>query len=172
MNISLFGFMGVGKSSVGKIIADRLGLSFVDLDEEIVVRAGKSISDIFDECGEDAFREIEKNATIKVSAGNGQVIACGGGTVLDEENVNRLKANSILIMLTAEPATILDRVVYDGDVRPLMNVEDKLERISSLLLARQPKYIRAADLIVDTTGRSPEQVAEDILEYLKERWTP
>ena len=168
MNIALYGFMGVGKTVVGKALAEMTGMAFVDLDEEIVERAGRTISEIFDEEGEVAFREIERGITQEIAARDGQVIACGGGTILEADNLSSLKRNSILVLLTAEPEMILKRVMAEGDVRPLLNGEDKLQRIESLLEARNSAYTQAAELILDTSRVMPGQVAEKILESLRE----
>ncbi len=167
MNIALYGFMGVGKTVVGKALAEMTGMAFVDLDEEIVERAGRTIPEIFEE-GEVAFREIERGITQEIAARDGQVIACGGGTILEADNLSSLKRNSILVLLTAEPEMILKRVMAEGDVRPLLNGEDKLQRIESLLEARNSAYTQAAELILDTSRITPEQVAEKILESMRE----
>ncbi|NQT08938.1 shikimate kinase [Candidatus Bathyarchaeota archaeon] len=168
MNFALYGFMGVGKTVVGKALAEMTGMAFVDLDEEIVKRAGRTIPEIFDEEGEEAFREIERAITQEIAARDGQVIACGGGTILDANNLSSLKRNSILVHLTAKPEIILKRIEAEGDVRPLLNGEDKLQRIRSLLEARNSAYTQAAELILDTSGMTPEQVAEKILESIRE----
>ncbi len=168
MNIALFGFMGVGKSAVGRALAERLGLDFVDLDDEVVRSAGKTIPEIFSEGGEEAFRRIEREAARSAAAGDGRVIACGGGTVLDEENLRRLRGGSVLVLLTADEGVILRRVEADGEARPLLNVEGRPERLRSLLEARLPKYEEAADIVVDTSGKTPEQVAEEVVRKVEE----
>lgn len=163
MNIALFGFMGVGKSAVGRILADRVGFTFVDLDDEIVKRKGKTISAIFEEEGEASFREVEKKVTKEYAFREHQVIACGGGTVLDDDNLNRLRASSTLILLTADPKIISNRVAANGETRPLLSVDNRLRRIDSLLKSRHPRYIRAADFVVDVSDGTPEEIAEDII---------
>ncbi len=114
-----------------------------------------------------AFRKIEKRVTGEIASGDKQVIACGGGTVLFEENLRNLRKSSTLIHLTADPRTILKRVEGEGDVRPLLNVEDRLRKLNQLLQARQPGYQRAADHTIDTTGKTPRQVADEVMEALK-----
>jgi len=168
LNFALYGFMGVGKTVVGKALAEMMGMAFVDLDEEIVKRAGRTISEIFDEGGEEAFREIERAITQEIAARDEQVIACGGGTILDADNLSSLKHNSKLVLLTAEPEIILKRIEAEEDVRPLLNGEDKLQRIRSLLEARNSAYIQAAELILDTSGMTAEQVAEKIFISIRE----
>jgi len=167
MNVALFGFMGVGKSAVGRILAEKRGLSFVDLDEEIVRTTGRSIESIFQEDGEERFREIERTLTEEYSALDGQVIACGGGTVIDPENLENLRRSSRMVLLTAEPEVILERVETEGDVRPLLNVEDRLGKIRSLLSKRWPSYIEAADIIIDTSEHTPQVVVSIIIENLE-----
>ena len=167
MNVALFGFMGVGKSAVGRILAEKRGLSFVDLDEEIVRTTGRSIESIFQEDGEERFREIERTLTEEYSALDGQVIACGGGTVIDPENLENLRRSSRMVLLTAEPEVILERVETEGDVRPLLNVEDRLGKIRSLLSKRWPSYIEAADIIIDTSEYTPQVVVSIIIENLE-----
>lgn len=167
MNIALFGFMGVGKTVVGQALAHRLGLNFVDLDELIVERTGKPISEIFKEKGEAEFRRIEKRITEEIAAKDNQVIACGGGTVLDDENVVRLRKSSKLIFLTADVETIIDRTKDDEGVRPLINVEDRVKEIRNLLDQRYNKYLEAADLVVETSYGNPDEIAMEIEETLE-----
>ena len=110
MNIALLGFMGVGKTAVGKVLAKMTGMNYVDIDEIIVDRAGKTIPKIFEEEGELVFREIERAVTHEIAGLDGQIIACGGGTVLDDENLASLRRASKMVLLNAEPETILERV--------------------------------------------------------------
>jgi len=168
VNVAIFGFMGVGKSSVGRLVAEDLGMEFVDLDETIVADAGMEIPSIFRERGEKGFRELEKEATRMIAARDGVVIACGGGTVLDEDNLKALRRNSKMILLTADPETILRRVEADGDTRPLLSAEEKVEPIARLLGQRMPRYLEASDKAVDTSGKTQAQVAREIIEYLGE----
>jgi shikimate kinase len=168
VNVAIFGFMGVGKSSVGRRVAEALGMEFVDLDETIVADAGMEIPSIFRERGEKGFRELEKEATRMIAARDGVVIACGGGAVLDEDNLKALRRNSKMILLTADPETILRRVEADGDTRPLLSAEEKVEPIARLLGQRMPRYLEASDKAVDTSGKTQAQVAREIIEYLGE----
>ena len=168
MNVAIFGFMGVGKSSVGQLVAEALGIEFVDLDDTIVAEAGMDISSIFRERGEEGFRKLEKEATQRISAMDGVVIACGGGTVIDEDNREALSRNSRMILLTADPETILQRVEADGDTRPLLSDQEKVEPIARLLRERMPRYIEAADKTVDTSGKTQAEVAQEIIEHIGE----
>jgi shikimate kinase len=159
--------MGVGKTEVGMALAHQLNLDFIDLDSLIVERCNKTITEIFDEEGEEKFRRIENKITQEVAAKNNYVIACGGGTVLNDENLQSLRKNSILILLTADPRTIYQRITSDGGTRPLLNVEDQIEKISSLLFRRFPIYLEAADMIVDSSSDRPEKIAREIIASLK-----
>lgn len=164
--MALFGFMGVGKTAVGRTLSERTGLEYVDLDSEITRRKGKTIPRIFEEEGEAGFRAVEMEVTREVAGRNGQVISCGGGTVLDPENVASLKRNSVMVLLTAEPRVILERVEEEGDVRPLLMVDDKLGKIEHLLNARLPRYLEVADLILDTSEMTPEEAAVEIISQI------
>ena len=167
MDLVLVGLPGSGKSAVGRRLSRRHEATFVDLDEEIVSRTGRSIESIFEEDGEEKFREIEKAVTKEYSALDGQVIACGGGTVIDPENLENLRRSSRMVLLTAEPEVILERVEAEGDLRPLLNVDDRLSKIRSLLTKRWPSYIEAADIIIDTSEYTPHVVVSIIIENLE-----
>ena len=161
-NIVLVGFMGSGKTSVGRELAKRLGWSFVDTDELIERMAGKSVPAIFQEDGEPYFRDLESEA-IRVAVGCPRaVLATGGGAVLRAENMALLKACGLVVLLDAEPEELYRRVVEEGS-RPLLEVPDPLARIRELLEFRRPYYAQA-DLRVDTTGRTVDEVVEQILE--------
>ena len=167
MNIALYGFMAVGKTTIGQRLAERFGYSFVDMDDEIVKYSGKEISVIFRDSGEETFRRIEKKIVKKLSTGDKQVIACGGGAVLDDENVRNLRRNSTLVLLTADPDEILKRVEKD-DTRPLLNVTDRNHRVNTLLASRLPTYEKIADIKIDTTNKTPQQVVEEVVTGLNE----
>ena len=167
-NIALTGFMGSGKSAVGKVLAGRLGRRFVELDDVIEEMAGKSIPDIFRQDGEIAFRELEIEATGRVSKGSDLVIACGGGIVLNMINIDRLRETSRIVYLTASPGAVLRRTRADDNERPLLDVPAPAERIRELLRFRRPFYERAADLRISTSRLSTDSVAERIISRLKE----
>ncbi|GAB6099049.1 shikimate kinase [Halanaerocella petrolearia] len=160
-NIVLVGFMGTGKSAVGQKLATRLDYKFVDLDHKIVEEDGREISDIFAEEGEDFFRDLETEVTAKVAQDANQVIATGGGVVLREENISNLKQNGILILLEATPEEILERTEND-DNRPLLDVEDPLAKIKSMLAVREEKY-DCTPYQIDTTELSINEVVEKII---------
>jgi shikimate kinase len=168
-NIALVGFMGTGKTSAGQELAKKLGWQFVEVDALIEHMAGKSIPDVFAQNGEIAFREWEIEAIKQVARGKKQVIACGGGVVLNTINIVRLKETSVMVLLTASPDTVLKRTASDRDTRPmLMDATDPASRIKELLTFRKPYYERAADIIINTSKLSLNTVADLIIQKLRE----
>ena len=165
-NIALIGFMGAGKTAVGKALAGKLNRQFVELDSLIEQRAGKPIPEIFRQEGEIAFRELEIEVTKEISNKKNLVIACGGGVVLNKINIDRLRKESRIVYLTAPPKVILKRV-SGGEGRPLLNVPNKTLEIQELLRFRKPFYERAADIKVDTSKLDIDTVAEQIIIKLK-----
>jgi shikimate kinase len=166
-SIALIGFMGVGKTAVGEILAGQLNKKFVELDYLIERKAGKSIPEIFQQGGEVAFRELEIEVAKEVSQDKNQVIACGGGVVLNKINIDRLKKDSVIVYLTASPGAILKRV-SDGDERPLLEVANPALTIRELLRFRKPFYERAADIKIDTSRVGIDSVAEQIINKVKQ----
>ncbi|MFH1390437.1 MAG: shikimate kinase [Candidatus Margulisiibacteriota bacterium] len=166
MNIILIGFMGSGKSSVGKALAKRLNIEFLDTDELIEGVEGKKISRIFKEEGEDHFRALETDTLKTLKSYKGFVLSAGGGIVLRQENIDLLKEIGKVVLLTAEPDKIHERVGRETH-RPLLNVSDPRAEIARLLEKRRPSYQAAADLTIDTTTLSVTEVAEKIIKELK-----
>lgn len=164
--IVLYGFMGVGKSVVGKILAEKLRFDFVDTDKEIEKKAGIPIHLLFERFGEAEFRTLERNIVEITSSKDRVVITCGGGTILDPVNVQRLKRGSLMVLLTAEPEIILERVNKDQSIRPLLSASDRLNRIKSLMSSRLDKYLEPANLIIDTSNITPEDAARKIFEKI------
>lgn len=158
-NIVLTGFMGTGKSTVGRLLAARLGYQFVDTDELIVTRDGRTIAEIFHQSGEETFRRLEAAVAQELSDAAGLVIATGGRLMVDEANAAALRRNGRVFCLTAEPQEIISRL-GDDDRRPLLNVPDPVAQIQRLLTARQAAYGRFPQ--INTGGKSPEQVAQEI----------
>ena len=166
-SIALIGFMGVGKTVVGEVLAKKLNKKFVELDSLIEQKAGKSIPEIFQHDGEVAFRELEIEVTKEVSQNRNQVIACGGGVVLNKINIDRLKKDSVIVYLTASPRVILKRVLSDGGERPLLKVTNPIQTIHELLKFRKPFYERAADIKLDTSKLDIVAVTEQIINWVK-----
>jgi shikimate kinase len=167
-SIALIGFMGTGKTAVGRILAEKLGKQFIELDALIEEQAGKSIPGIFRDDGEIHFRELEIEATHEISGRKNAVIACGGGIVLNKINIDRLKQECAIVCLTASPAVILKRTSFDEAGRPLLAVADRSWQIAGLLKFRAPYYESAADITVNTSRLKPESVARKIIAELKE----
>jgi len=160
-NIILTGFMGSGKTEVGKRLAQRLGYAFLDTDKLIEEKTGKSISEIFREEGESSFRELETEVIKNLSGITGYIISTGGGIVIREENILSLKNIGLVIWLKASPETIFNRISSETD-RPLLNVENPLEHIKKLLSIREQFYSRA-DVSIDTDGLEVDEVVKTIL---------
>ena len=164
-NIALIGFMGTGKTSVGKILGKRLGWTVVDVDLYIEEAEKRRISRIFQEEGEAYFRSLEKQAIGEICKRQDLVITTGGGAVIEPENLECLKRSSWVIGLFATPRTIFKRI-RNSRHRPLLDGKDKLGEIEKLLAIRRPFYEKA-ELRFETDGRSSAQVAGVILEALK-----
>ena len=167
-SVALIGFMGTGKTVVGRVLAEKLNKEFVELDALIEQKAGKSIPEIFQQGGEIAFRELEIEVTREIASKKNLVIACGGGIVLNKINIDRLKQEAVVVYLTASPDAILKRTLSDGETRPLLGVADKTAKIQELLRFRKPFYERAADIKVDTSRLNIDTVVEQIIEKVKE----
>lgn len=170
MNIVLIGYRCTGKTVVGKGLAQRLNLDFIDIDEYIETKASSSINDIVSGPGWDEFRKLEKEAIKRLSSMNRKVIAAGGGAVLDSENVRNLKKNGVVILLEAKPETILDRMQSDKKTegqRPGLTGKDPYGEIEKVLKARRPFYNRAMDFSIDTTSKDVESIVNEIINKLE-----
>ncbi len=159
--------MATGKSAVGRILAAKKKWHFLDLDEFIELNQKRAISDIFAKQGEAYFRRIEKRTLREISREKKFVIACGGGIVLDKENIQVMKQTGEMVCLSASTDVILKRA-KGYTHRPLLNVGDQRPRIEALLKFRQPFY-NQADFIIDTSKLSVEQVVKKILQITKKR---
>jgi shikimate kinase len=159
--------MAVGKSAVGRALARKLGRRFIDLDRLIEKTEGMTVRDIFDQKGESYFRRLEKKVLIGVLQCQGQVVATGGGVVMDEENLKVLREKSLLVCLTASPEVLLKRV-GNGAKRPLLGGTDRRGRIEELLKLREKNYVQAR-VCVDTSDLTVNQVVEKIINLLNVR---
>ena len=162
--IVLAGFMGTGKSSVGRRLAARLGREFVDTDALIERDAGTSITRIFADRGEAEFRAREKRAVAVAVGEDGRVVAVGGGAILDGENLAAMKAGGPVVCLTARPEIVLARVAHDTG-RPLLQGPQPLETIRGLMAERADAYAQA-DVTIDTSDLTPDEVVERLLSTL------
>ena len=168
-NIVLVGFMGSGKSSVGRLLATYLGFQFVDTDALIVQAAGMPISEIFAKQGEEAFRDLESQTVASLKGRRRLVIATGGGVVIREANRAILRELGFVVGLTADEETIFERVSRNNK-RPLLQTPNPRQTISELLQAREPFYRDAAEFVVDTTHKTHHQVAEAIIAEARKRY--
>ncbi|GAB4273467.1 MAG: shikimate kinase [Coriobacteriia bacterium] len=158
-NIYLIGFMGSGKTTVGGIVSDALGLPFVDLDALIEERAGRTIREVFTDSGEGAFRALERLALAEVSGSGPAVVACGGGVVTVAQNIEVMRDTGVVVLLDVRPDEVLSRVGGD-DSRPLLDSD--AEGIERLMRKRREAYVQAADAVVETSGKSAEAVAKEV----------
>ena len=159
-NLALVGFMGTGKSSVGRQAAAELRFDFVDTDELVEQRAGKFIREIFVDDGEAAFRQVENEVVADLSGRERTVISCGGGLVINPANFDSLRSHALVVCLWASPETIWQRTRHQSN-RPLLLEDNPLEKIQSLLAVREPFY-RQADVLVSTELRSVKEVAHQV----------
>ena len=164
-NLALIGFMGTGKSSVGRLAAAHLGFEFTDTDEWIEKHAGRSITRIFTEDGEPAFREMERQLVAEMEGWQKRVISTGGGLAANDANLASLRKHALLVCLWATPEAIFERVRHQAH-RPLLQHADPLSRIRELLLERTPFY-RQADVLVHTGTRSVKEVTQQVLHQLQ-----
>ena len=166
-NIFLIGFMGAGKSTISDYLKNVLAMDVVEMDQCIVERQGMSISDIFETYGEEYFRELETNLLIEMQSRSNVVVSCGGGVPMRERNVVEMKKNGRVVLLTAKPETILERVKDNHD-RPLLENNKNVSFIADLLEKRRAKYEAAADIVVETDGKSELEICEEMIHRLRE----
>lgn len=165
-NLALVGFMGVGKSSVGQLVATQLGFEFLDTDEWIERAVGKPISRIFSEDGEPHFRDCEAQVVHDLEHRTGLVVSTGGGLAANPAHLASLKSHALVVCLWASPEVIWERVRHQTH-RPLLQTPDPQGRIRELLLEREPSY-RQADLLVNTEGRSLRDLAHLVAGHFRE----
>lgn len=160
-HIFLIGFMGVGKSTISKALKDYYDVEEIDTDAGIVEKEGMAITDIFAQKGEEYFRQAETSMLETLKSCKPAVISCGGGMVMRQVNVEKMKEQGVILLLQAKPETIYERV-KDSTQRPLLNGHMNVDYIRSLMEERRPKYEAAADFSVSTDGKTPEQIAKEI----------
>ena len=162
MNIYLIGMMGSGKSTVGKTLSEKIQKSFIDLDSEIEKAAGKSISEIFDIDGEEQFRKMETKQLKQYSE---SIVACGGGIVLKDENREFINENGIAILLLATMGELTQRLSNSGN-RPLLADDNTEEALTKLWMERQIDYLETANFTIETDGKNPDELTEEILLHI------
>lgn len=162
-NLMLIGFMGTGKSTIAAKLKEILKVEQIEMDALIAEEAGMSIPDIFEKFGEAHFRELETEMLRKFREKKPVVVSCGGGAVLRDENIEIMKGQGKIILLTAQPETIYERVKDSAD-RPVLNGNMNVAYISELMEKRRERYEKAADIVISTDGKSADEICNEILE--------
>lgn len=165
VNIALIGFMGTGKTSVGRLVAEQLHFDYLDTDELIQSATGKTIAEIFSTCGEPAFRALEEKAVHDLTGKTQTVISAGGGLPVNPQNLAGLKTHALVVCLWASPAKIWERVKNQTH-RPLLHDPDPQKKIRELLTAREPFY-KQADILLNTELRSLREVAQQVVHQFR-----
>ncbi len=168
-NIFLVGLMGAGKTTIGRSLAKRLELNFVDTDREIEARTGVSVPTVFDIEGEEGFRRREAEVIQAISRQDGQVVATGGGAVLRTENRANMRAGGFVAYLNVPPTILWERTRHDRN-RPLLQVDNPLLRLEELYAIRDPLYREVADLVVDGGRMGAQTIVQVLVKELEERW--
>ncbi len=166
-NIVLIGFMGAGKSTIADYLSTMFDMKLVEMDQEISDREEMSIPDIFATYGEEYFRNLETELLRELQTDRNCIISCGGGAALRSENVVEMKKNGRVVLLTASPETIYERV-KDGNDRPLLNGNNSVEFIADMMEKRREKYEEAADIVVQTDDKTILQICEELITKLTE----
>ncbi len=164
-NILLIGFMGTGKTSVSLKLSELLNMKLIDTDGYIEKKENKSISEIFETNGEEFFRKCESETLIELSKEKNLLISCGGGIIVKEENIPIMKKQGKVVLLKATPESIYERVKNDN-TRPLLNNNMTIEHISNLMESRKEKYLKAADIIIDTDNKSIKEICQEIIKSI------
>jgi len=165
VNIALIGFMGTGKTSVGRLVAEQLRFDYLDTDEMIQARTGRTIAQIFKSDGEETFRALEEKVVEEISARTKTVIATGGGLPASPKNLASLKTHALVVCLWASPEKIWERVKNQSH-RPLLHDPDPQKKIRELLAAREPFY-KQADVLLNTELRSLREVAQQVIHQFR-----
>ena len=164
-NIVLIGFMGTGKTTVSEQLGRMSGMDIFDMDAMIALRQNLSIPEIFEQYGEAYFRDLETSLLIELQSKENLIISCGGGVVLREQNVVEMKKSGTVVLLTAAPETIYQRV-KDCQDRPLLQGRNHVDGISELMEMRKEKYEAAADITIATDHKSVEEICKEILNMM------
>lgn len=164
-NIVLIGFMGAGKTTISDYLRTAFAMEVVEMDQIIAERQGMTISDIFETYGEEYFRDLETNLLIEMQSRTNVVISCGGGVPMRERNVVEMKKNGKVVLLTAKPETILERVKNNHD-RPLLEGNKNVSFIGELMEKRRRKYEAAADIIIETDHKTELEICEELVQRI------
>ena len=164
-NIFLIGFMGSGKSTIGRFLQKELNMELVEMDARIVEEQGMSINDIFAEKGEDYFRDLESRLVLELNSEGNTIVSCGGGVVIRPENVDNMKKNGKIVFLSATPDTIYERVKNSTE-RPILNGHMNVEYIAGLMEKRRALYENAADIRIETDGKTKDEICKEIIDKL------
>lgn len=164
-NVVLIGFMGAGKTTISEYLSTMFAMDVVEMDQVIAEREGMSIPDIFATYGEEYFRNRETELLKEMQLRKRAVISCGGGAALREENVAEMKKNGRVVLLTAKPQTIYERV-KDSTDRPVLNGNNNVEFITDLMEKRREKYEKAADIVIYTDNKTVLQICEELIAKL------
>ncbi len=165
-NIFLIGFMGCGKSTVAAKLNRMYGMNVVEMDQMLAKQQKMSIPEIFEKYGEEYFRDLESELLTKIQKGSNQVVSCGGGVVLREQNVAEMKKNGHIVLLTAKPESVLKRVQGNDD-RPILKGKKNVQDIAQLMEKRREKYEAAADFVVATDDKQVRAICEEIMKKIK-----
>lgn len=166
-NIMLIGFMGVGKTTVSKVLSKELSMPEVDMDAYIVRREKMEISDMFETYGEEYFRKVETDCLIEIQKEKGRIVSCGGGVVVKDENIEHMKDGGVILLLTATPQTVYERV-KDSTNRPILNGHMNVEYIEELMNKRKARYLEVADIIISTDNKNVKEIVGEIKTKLSE----
>lgn len=164
-NLFIIGYMGTGKSTVAKYLSEKHGWDVLEIDEMIVQQEGMSIADIFKTHGEEHFRDIESSLIKDICLQKNKVVSCGGGVVLRSQNVDAMKKSGIIVLLSASPETILERVKDDTN-RPLLQGNKTIGSLREMMEKRREKYENAADIIVRTDGKEIVEICNELIEKI------
>lgn len=165
VNIALIGFMGTGKTSVGRLVAEQLHFDYLDTDEMIQSATGKTVADIFSRDGEPAFRALEEKVVQEISTHSKTVVSTGGGLPVNSKNLASLKTHALVVCLWASPEKIWERVKNQSH-RPLLHDENPQKKIRELLAVREPFY-KKADVLLNTELRSLREVAQQVVHQFR-----
>ena len=169
INIYLVGLMGAGKTTIGRLLAKRLNLKFIDSDREVEARTGVNIPTVFEIEGENGFRKREAQVIEEISQMHGCVVATGGGAILRQENRDRLRASGFVVYLDVPPNTLWERTRRDRN-RPLLKVDDPLLRLRELYSQRDPLYREVANLVIDGSRINAQGILQVLIKEIGERW--